>query len=75
MAMRDKGSNIGVSTQMSSFMTVERVLKEIVDKLMWHRPLQKLLFYSDKHCLALNDLTQDQVFSLLDNQIKIVPKL
>lgn len=75
MAMRDKGKDIGIQIQYSSFATVEKVLQEVVNKLLYNRPLQKLLYYSDKHCLSLGDLTQDQVFSLLNNQIKIVPKL
>ncbi len=75
MAMRDKGNNIGNQIQYSSFATVEKVLKQVVDKLMYNKPLQKLLYYSDKHCLSLPDLNQDQIFSLLGDQIKIVPKL
>lgn len=75
MGMRDKGRDVGNTIQFSSFATVEKVLKQVVDKLMWNKPLQKLLFYSDKHCLSLKDLTQDQIFGLLGNQIKIVPKL
>lgn len=59
----------------TSFITVEKVLQDIVDKLAFHKPLQKLLYYSEKHCLSMKDLTQDQIFSLLGNQIKIVPKL
>jgi len=75
MGMRDKGNDIGIRTRYSSFATVEKVLKQVIDKLMFHTPLQKLLYYSDKHCLSLAELSQDQVFSLLGNQIKVVPKL
>lgn len=75
MAMRDKGNDIGFPMQYSSFATVEKFLKKIVEKLMFNQPLQKLLYYPDKHCLSLTALTQDQIFSLLGNQIKIVPKV
>lgn len=75
MGMRDKGNDIGIKVQYSSFASVEKLLKQVIDKLMNNQPLQKLLFYSDKHCLDLPVLNQDQVFSLLGNQIKVVPKL
>lgn len=72
MGLRDKPIS---NESYSSFAAVEKLLQQIVERLMKNERLQKLLFYSDKHCLDLPSLNQNQVYSLLNNQIKTVPKL
>lgn len=59
----------------SSFLSVEKDLALIVTKILEDKELQKLLYYLDNDCLEKPDLSQEQVFSLVGNQIRIVPKL
>lgn len=56
-------------------MTVEKTLSEVVNMCMRNERLKRLLYYTDKHALQMPKLTQDQAFTLLNNQIKIVPKV
>lgn len=59
----------------SSFASVEKILSLVVERLMKNDRLKRLLYYTDKHALALPKLNQEQSFSLLNNQLRIVPKL
>lgn len=59
----------------SSFKIVETTLGEIIPKLLKSQRLMKLLYYTDKHAVSGPDLTQEQIFSMLDDQIRIVPKV
>ena len=42
---------------------------------MENQRLLKMLYYTQKDCLNGKDLTQQQIISMLDKQIKIVPKI
>lgn len=59
----------------SSFLSLEKDSAIIVSKILENQKLKKLLYYSDKNCLKLPDLNQDQTFSLINNQIKLIPKV
>lgn len=60
----------------SSFLNVEKDLGIIVDKMLQNERLVKLLYYGNhKDALTKDKLDQDQKKSLIDNQIKIVPKV
>lgn len=59
----------------SSFLSVEKDYNIIIKALLSNKKLQKLLYYADKNCEKAPDLTQEQVLSLINSQIKIVPKL
>lgn len=59
----------------SSFLSVEKDLALIVKKLMNNQRLMKLLYYTSKDCLSKEDLTNTQIFSMLNKQIKIVPQI
>jgi len=59
----------------STFTVVEKTLGDVVTKLMSNERLKRLLYYSDKHCLSLPRLNQEQSFSLLNEQIKVVPEI
>lgn len=59
----------------SSFLSVEKDLALIVTKMLEDKELQKLLYYSDNDCLSRPELTQEQTYTLIGNQIKVVPKL
>lgn len=64
-----------VLTSYATFISVEKTLAEVVGLCMRNDRLKRLLYYTDKHALSLPKLNQDQSFSLLNEQIKIVPKL
>lgn len=59
----------------SSFLSVEKDLSLITKKLMNNQRLMKLLYYTQKDCLTAVDLTEAQILSMINKQIKIVPKL
>lgn len=59
----------------SSFLSLEKDTSLIVSKMLKNERLKKLLYYSDKHCLSLPNLDQKQTMSLIDKQIKIIPKI
>lgn len=59
----------------SSFLSVDKDLSLIIKKIMGNQRLLKLLYYSQKDCLKGKDLTMEQIVSMLDKQIRIVPKL
>jgi len=59
----------------SSFVSVEKTLAEIVKRLISNEKLKRLLYYTDKHALGLPKLTQEQTMKLIGEQIRIVPKI
>lgn len=58
---------------LSSFLSVEKDLSIILEKIMSNQRLLKLLYYTNKDCLKGADLTPAQVVSMINNQIRIVP--
>lgn len=59
----------------SSFLSTDKDLSLIVKKIMSNQRLLKMLYYTQKDCLNAENLTQQQIISMLDKQIKIVPKI
>ena len=59
----------------SSFLSIEKDMRLIVDKIMKNENLKKLLFYTSKDCLKKPKLTEDETLELFGKHIKIVPKL
>lgn len=59
----------------SSFLSVDKDLSIIVKKIMGNQRLLKLLYYTEKDCLQAPNLTEEQIFTMLNNKIKLVPKL
>ena len=59
----------------SSFLSLEKDLAIIVDKILADTRLKKLLYYPSKDALTKPALTEDQSIALFGKQIKIVPKL
>jgi hypothetical protein len=47
----------------------------IVDKMLKNNRLKKMLYYTTKDCLDKPNLTEDQSLSLINKNIKNVPKL
>ena len=59
----------------SSFLSLDKDLSLIIDKIMENERLQKLLYYTTKDALQQPKLTDDQKIELFGKNIKIVPKL
>lgn len=59
----------------SSFLSMEKDMRIIVDTIMKNERLKKLLFYTTKDCMKKPDLTEDETIEMFGKQIKIVPKL
>lgn len=59
----------------SSFNSIEKDYAILVKKLLTNQRLLKLLYYTQPDCLKGPDLTTAQAFSLINKQIRIVPKL
>ena len=67
--------NIKYNYPKSSFLNVEKDLGIIIDKILQNDRLQKLLYWNHKDALTRRKLTDDEKFSLIGEQIKIVPKI
>ena len=59
----------------SSFLSVEVDTSIIVNKILEDKELQKLLYYNTKDCLSQRDLNQEQRYSLIGDQVRLVPKI
>ena len=59
----------------SSFLSAEKDMNIIVDRMMKNDRLKKMLYYTSKDCLNQPKLTDDQTIELFGKNIKIVPKL
>lgn len=59
----------------SSFLSMEKDMRIIVDTIIKNNRLKKLLFYTTKDCLNKPNLTEDETLDLFGKNIKIVPKL
>ena len=62
-------------TPESSFLSIEKDLSIIVDLILKNNNLKKLLYYTTSDCLNKPELTEDQSLELINNNIKIVPKI
>jgi len=59
----------------SSFESVDNDFAIIVKKILEDDKLKKLLFYNTKDCLSKPNLTEEETFSLIGKQVRIVPKV
>lgn len=59
----------------SSFLSTDKDLSLIINKIMNNQRLLKMLYYTQKDCLNMPDVTIEQTLSMLDHQIKIIPKI
>ena len=59
----------------SSFLSAEKDMNIIVDRIMKNDRLKKMLYYTTKDCLDRPKLTEDETISMFGKHIKIVPKL
>lgn len=59
----------------SSFLSIEKDTALIVKQILKNDRLQKLLYYNTKDALFRPDLTQEQTLDIVENKIKILPKI
>ena len=59
----------------SSFLSAEKDMNIIVDRIMKNDRLKKMLYYTSRDCLDKPKLTEDETINMFGKQIKIVPKL
>ena len=59
----------------SSFLSIQKDLEIITNKIMKNTRLQKLLYYTTSDALDRNHIPEDEVYKLFQKNIKIVPKL
>ena len=59
----------------SSFLSLEKDMNLIVDKMFKNERLKRLLHYTTKDALDRKNLTEDETLALFGKNIKIIPKL
>lgn len=59
----------------SSFLSMEKDLNLIIDLFLKNKRLKKLLYYTTKDCMQQPDLTEEEDLELLQNNIRLVPKI
>lgn len=59
----------------SRFLSVDKDFALIANKLLENQRLLKMLYYTQNDCLKGKNLTPQQKLSLINKQIKIVPKI
>lgn len=59
----------------SSFLSMDKDLALITEKIMNNQTLLKLLYYSQQDYYNGKDLTPQEIYSMLHKQIKIIPRI
>lgn len=59
----------------SSFLSIQKDLEIISNKILKNTRLQRLLFHTTPNALDMRQLTEEEQFELFKKNIKIVPKL
>ena len=59
----------------SSFLSAEKDMNIIVDRMLKNDRLKKMLYYTTKDCLDRPRVTDDQALEMFGKNIKIIPKL
>lgn len=65
----------GYNPPKSSFLSINKDMRLLVDKILSNERLKKLLFYTTRDALEKPKLTEEESISLFGKQIKLVPKL
>ena len=65
----------GVKLPKSSFLSIEKDMGIIVDKICDNERLKRLLYYTTPDAMEKPNLTDDQMYELFKKNIRIVPKL
>lgn len=59
----------------SSFLSVEKDLEIIIERILSNERLKRLLFYTTSNALDMPNLTLEQTGDMLNRNIKLIPKL
>ena len=59
----------------SSFLIIEKDLEKVAQRMLQNPRLLNLLYYTEENCLSKPSLSAAQRASLINKQIRIVPKL
>ena len=59
----------------SSFLSIEKDLALIIKQIMENQNLMKMLYYTQQDCLKAKNLSKQQIYGMLNKQIKIVPQI
>lgn len=65
----------GLKLPKSSFLSMEKDMNLIMNKMLKNERLKRLLHYNSKDALRRPNITEDQSLELINNNIKIVPKM
>lgn len=65
----------GLKMPKSSFLSMEKDMNLIINKMFKNERLKRLLYYNSKDALRKPNITEDQALELIGNNIKIVPKM
>ena len=65
----------GVKIPKSSFLSIEKDMGIIVDRICDNERLKRLLYYTTPDAMEKPNLTDDQMDELFQKNIRIVPKL
>ena len=65
----------GYQIPKSSFLSAEKDMNLIVDKMFKNERLKRLLYYTTKDALNKPNITEDQMLEMFGKNIKTVPKL
>ena len=65
----------GVKLPKSSFLSIEKDMGIIVDRICDNERLKRLLYYTTPDAMEKPNLTDDQMYELFKKNIRIVPKL
>jgi hypothetical protein len=65
----------GVQIPKSSFLSTEKDMGLIMDKMFKNERLKRLLYYTTKDALNKPNITEDQMYEMIGKNIKTVPKL
>lgn len=65
----------GLKIPKSSFLSMEKDMNLIINKMFKNERLKRLLYYNSRDALRRPNITEDQALELINNNIKIVPKM
>lgn len=65
----------GLKIPKSSFLSIEKDMGIIVDRICENERLKRLLYYTTPDAIDKPNLTDDQMFELFKRNIRIIPKL
>lgn len=65
----------GLKMPKSSFLSMEKDMNLIINKMFKNERLKRLLHYTSKDALRRPNITEDEALNLIQNNIKIVPKM